>query len=108
MLKNSLRPLLTRLKQACAGEIRRERRSMGSRTSRRFVDGRDVATEAIVLETRALLAAGLGFDFTTIASDLSATDRFFGSASPADAPFTILRYGFGYLRSPVFGLSFRY
>ncbi len=37
------------------------------------------------------------FDFTVIASDLSPDLRLFGSPNPADAPFTILRYGRGTL-----------
>lgn len=35
------------------------------------------------------------FDFTVIASDLSPDLRLFGSQDPADAPFTVLRYGEG-------------
>jgi hypothetical protein len=99
MLKNPLRPLLTRLEQICASGVRSEKRRVRNRilksTGRQYYSGGDVATESIVLESRALLAARLGFEITTIASDLSSTERFFGSPSPADAPFTILRYGFG-------------
>jgi len=53
----------------------------------------------VALESRALLAAAFGFDFTTIASNLSANQRFFGSPNPNDAPFTIIRYGFGEVTS---------
>jgi Ca2+-binding RTX toxin-like protein len=51
------------------------------------------------LESRVLLAAQVGLDFTVIASDLSETERFFGSSDPAEAPFTALRYGAGTLTS---------
>lgn len=51
------------------------------------------------LESRELLTIGLNFEFTTIASDLSDTHRFFGSQDPSDAPFEIIRYGEGRLTS---------
>ncbi len=53
----------------------------------------------VALESRVLLAAAFGFDFTTIASDLSSTQRFFGSPNPDHAPFTIIRYGSGTVTS---------
>ena len=51
------------------------------------------------LESRQLLTASFGFDYGTIASDLSPTLRFFGSPNASDAPFTILRYGEGQVTS---------
>lgn len=42
-----------------------------------------------------MLTAAIQFDFTTIASDLHPTFRYFGSPVSSDAPFTILRYGQG-------------
>ena len=51
------------------------------------------------LESRELLTIGLNFDFTTIASDLSPTHRFFGSQDPSDAPWEVIRYGEGRLTS---------
>ena len=47
------------------------------------------------MESRQMLTAGFGFDYVTIASDLSPTLRFFGSPNPGDAPFTVIRYGEG-------------
>ncbi|MFN8708198.1 MAG: hypothetical protein ACK50J_16090 [Planctomyces sp.] len=74
---------------------RRGRRSRGGSVSRGLAQAAGISSEALPLESRVMLAAQLGFDFTTIASDLSGTQRFFGSANPADAPFTVIRYGFG-------------
>ncbi len=51
------------------------------------------------LEVRQLLTASFGFDYGTIASDLSPSLRFFGSSNASDAPFTILRYGEGQVTS---------
>ena len=51
------------------------------------------------LECRQLLTAAFGFDYVTIASDLSPTLRFFGSPNPGDAPFTVIRYGEGRITS---------
>ena len=51
------------------------------------------------LEPRVLLAASLGFDYTTVASDLHPTERFYGDTDPENAPFTIIRYGFGEVTS---------
>ncbi|MFN9969607.1 MAG: hypothetical protein ACK58T_06905, partial [Phycisphaerae bacterium] len=47
------------------------------------------------LESRALLTPAFSFNYTTIASDLSPTLRFFGSPNATDAPFTVIRYGEG-------------
>lgn len=51
------------------------------------------------LEIRQLLTAAFGFEYGTIASDLSPTLRFFGSPNAGDAPFTIIRYGEGQVTS---------
>lgn len=60
--------------------------------------------DAEILESRQLLTASFGFDYTVIASDLSPTLRFFAppntSGTPtSDGPFTILRYGEGQVTS---------
>lgn len=52
-----------------------------------------------VLESRVVLTPGFGFNYTTIASNLSSTHRFFGSPNAEDAPFTVLRYGHGQMTS---------
>jgi hypothetical protein len=51
----------------------------------------------VALESRVLLAASFGFNFTTIASNLSTdpAQRFFGSPNASDSPFTIIRSGEG-------------
>lgn len=67
-------------------------RSQRNRRNRTI--GTGVATHEL-LEQRLLLTAQIDFDFTVIASDLSPTERFFGSMDSDDAPYTILRYGFG-------------
>lgn len=46
-----------------------------------------------------MLAAQIGFDFTSIASDLNPTLRYFGSPNPDNAPFDIIRFGEGTLTS---------
>jgi hypothetical protein len=51
------------------------------------------------LESRQLLTAAFGFEYGTIASNLSPTLRFFGSPNAGDAPFTIIRYGEGQVTS---------
>lgn len=51
------------------------------------------------LEVRSLLTPTAIFDFTAIASDLSATERFFGSNNAAHAPYTVIRYGEGTITS---------
>ena len=58
-----------------------------------------IAVSEISLESRTLLAAAIGFDYTTIASNLHPTVRIFGSTDPDNAPFTIIRYGFGQVTS---------
>lgn len=67
----------------------------GSSRRRRFGVA-NVAAES--LETRSLLTPTAFFDFTTIASNLSTTQRFFGSNNPAHAPYKVIRYGNGQLR----------
>ena len=57
---------------------RRGRRSRGGSVSRGLAQAAGISSEALPLESRVMLAAQLGFDFTTIASDLSGTQRFFG------------------------------
>lgn len=52
---------------------------------------------AEILESRQLLTLGFNFEFTAIASNLSETERFFGSST--DAPFEVIRYGEGTLTS---------
>jgi len=52
------------------------------------------------LESRQLLTASFGFNYETIASNLSSNLRFFGSpGGPGSAPFTIIRYGEGNVTS---------
>ena len=75
------------------------RRSATERSRRPARRGWLLAEES--LESRVLLAASFGFDYTTVASNLHPTERFFGSTDPDNAPFTILRYGFGQVTSLV-------
>jgi mRNA-degrading endonuclease HigB of HigAB toxin-antitoxin module len=63
------------------------------RNRRRRTAVRNAACES--LESRALLTPAFSFNYTTIASDLSPTLRFFGSPNASDAPFTVIRYGEG-------------
>ncbi len=70
--------------------------AMGGRR-RRWHPARQHGSE--VLESRVVLTPGFGFNYTTIASNLSSTHRFFGSPNAEDAPFTVLRYGHGQMTS---------
>lgn len=67
--------------------------SPAKRNRRRSTADRSAACES--LESRALLTPAFSFNYTTIASDLSPTLRFFGSPNATDAPFTVIRYGEG-------------
>ena len=73
------------------------RPSASRRPASRRSTFRRLTTPAAVelLEQKTLLTIGLDFDFTVIASDLSADLRLFGSTDPADAPFEVIRYGNG-------------
>ena len=82
---------MVRFTAALAGSLQRSKRLFNGRRHRR--GRRTVETQ--VLESRCLLTPSAMFDLSIIASDLSTTQRFFGSNNPAHAPFNFIRYGEG-------------
>jgi hypothetical protein len=83
---------LTKVVSVLASRLMKNGGGLLSRGPRRK---RPTAGLAESLESRQLMTAGFTFNYSTIASNLSPTQRFFGSPRPSDAPFTIIRYGEG-------------
>lgn len=75
------------------------RSHFASAHARRRRDTHALVSSAESLETRSLLTPAAIFDFAAIASDLSPTERFFGSNNFAHAPYTVIRYGEGTITS---------